>query len=506
MSRAAYSVAMSEAVNAAARSHLLRADGQEDLCFAVWHTSTGRSRKTALIERLIMPRPGERKIHGNASFEPAYFERALSIAAMHGGGLALLHSHPLGRAWQGMSDDDVRAEHGHAGAVYGATRLPFVGLTIAGDGAWSARYWQRTAPRQYKRFDCATVRVVGERLQVRYMDQLAAALRSNEAQVRTVSAWGEAKQRDLTRLRVGVVGAGSVGGFVAEALARTGFEDVVVIDYDRIETKNLDRLLFGTPANVGHLKAFALAEHLRVRATAERFEADPVIAAVYETEGFRAALDCDVIFSCVDRPWGRHVLNLIAYAHLIPVIDGGISVRSNRKGELAAADWRAHTVGVEHRCMQCLGQYDTGLVQLEREGHLDDPTYIENLKKDHPLRARENVFAFSMSCASLQMLQMLTFVLDPLGQPNPGEQLYHFVGSYMEPPKFGTCHAECLFPSLIARGDGCGFVVTGERPQMLREEDRAAPILPRSPVRHMFDFVTGAFSSILTAINKFRIR
>jgi tRNA A37 threonylcarbamoyladenosine dehydratase len=129
------------------------------------------------------------------------------------------------------------------------------------------------------------------------------------------------------RLRVGVVGAGSVGGFIAEGLARTGFEDVVTIDYDRIKKKNLDRLLYATSANVRELKAPVLTDRLRAVATAESFSVEPVVAAVYEEEGFRAALDCDVLFSCVDRPWGRHVLNLIAYAHLIPVIDGGISVR-----------------------------------------------------------------------------------------------------------------------------------------------------------------------------------
>jgi molybdopterin-synthase adenylyltransferase len=346
MSRPSHSAAFPEPVDESARRHLLRDDRQEDLCFALWHPSSGFTRKSALIERLILPSPRERNVHGNVSFEPAYFERALAEAAAAGAGLALLHSHPLGRGWQGMSEDDVVAELGHAAAVFGATKLPLVGLTLASDGAWSARFWERTAPRTYVRFDCATVRVVGERLRVTYMNQLAPPPAATSSQIRTVSAWGPKKQADLVRLRVGLAGAGSVGGFIAEGLARTGFEDAIGIDYDTVEQKNLDRLLYATPGDIGLLKVDVLARHLEGSATAHSFNFEAVTRAVYEEDGYRAALDCDVIIACVDRPWGRHVLNMIAYAHLIPVIDGGIFVRSNRHAELVAADWRAHTVGV----------------------------------------------------------------------------------------------------------------------------------------------------------------
>lgn len=47
----------------------------------------------------------------------------------------------------------------------------------------------------------------------------------------------------LARLRVGVVGAGSVGALVAEALARTGVQHIRLIDFDSVETVNRDRLL-----------------------------------------------------------------------------------------------------------------------------------------------------------------------------------------------------------------------------------------------------------------------
>lgn len=173
MTRATHSIAMTSAVELAANRHLLRADGQEDLCFALWHPSDGQTRKSALINKLLLPKPGERAVHGNVSFEPTYFERAMATAAAENAGLALLHSHPAGRGWQGMSRDDIVAEQGNAGAVLGATRRPFLGLTLAGDGSWSGRFWERTAPRTFARRDCATVRVIGEKLVAHYYDRLA---------------------------------------------------------------------------------------------------------------------------------------------------------------------------------------------------------------------------------------------------------------------------------------------------------------------------------------------
>ncbi len=470
MSRAAYSVAMTGDVAGAARAHLLRADGQEDLCFALWHPSHGRSRMTALIYRPVLPRTGDRHVHKNVSFAPIFFERALSEAAAEGAGLALMHSHPCGVGWQMMSPNDIRAEQGYAGAVFGATEHPFVGLTIADDGAWSGRFWSRTAPRTWVRRDCATVRVVGDRLRVTYMDELAPVPVANEEQVRTVSAWGEDAHSDLARLRVGLVGAGSVGGLIGDALARTGFEDVMPIDFDYVEKHNLDRLSYATRADIGRFKVEVIAKHLTERATAYPFRPEPINAAVYEDEGFRAALDCDVLFSCVDRPWGRYILNLIAYSHLIPVIDGGIAVRTNRHGKLVAADWKAQTATVGRPCLQCSGQYDPGLVQTEREGLLDDPTYIAGLPRDHPLKTRENVFAFSMSCAGMQMLQMLALSLAPLGQSNPGSQLYHFVGNITEDPIYGICHPECQFPSLVALGDDSRIPATGVRKTLVKDQ------------------------------------
>lgn len=461
---------MTGATDALLRSHLLRDDHQEDLCFVLYRASTGATRTTALVHDVVLPQDDERNVHGNASFNAQYFLRALQAAEDATCGLGLAHSHPHGSGWQGMSADDINAERGHAPQAWAITDLPLLGLTLAGDGSWSGRQWIRSGRALYDRVDGTTVRVVGDQLQVTRRPSQEPIREYDDRMLRTVSAWGTAAQEKLSGLHVGIVGLGSVGMLVAEGLVRTGVVKLTLIDFDTVRTHNLDRLAHATRQDVASAaaKVDVAKQALEALAPVEGVEIDAVPLSIVEPEGFAHALGCDVLFSCVDRPWPRQVLDHAAFAHLIPVVDGGISVGAIPR--FTRADWKVQISTPHRRCLECCGQYIAADVALERSGDLDDPRYIDRLPVDHPLRASENVYAFSANVASMEVLQFLSMVISPLGFSDVGEWNFHFVNGRLDVTEGASCEPYCIHRTMIALGD---LADAPTAPHSAAEEERA---------------------------------
>lgn len=415
------SAAMTGGLNSELAAHLLRSDGQEDLCFAMWRSSTGHSRKTAVIERPILPRSHERNLHGNVSFEAAYALRAAQEAAGAGMGLAFLHSHPSGRAWQTLNQTDELAERRIANLARELTELPLVGLTLAGDGGWSARIWKGVGRDAFPE-SCESVRVIGDSYQVTFNDELVPIPKASSSQARTVHTWGEHTQANIARLRVAVAGTGSVGMTILDVLGRTGIQSIGVFEFDTVEMVNLDRLRGASrlDALLKRPKTHIAERLLFEGSTAANPSHEIYELSVCEPVGFARLLDFDLVFSCVDRPWPRHVLNTMAYADLIPVIEGGLGAFQNSDGSFRNAYWSSTLVRPGRPCLACLGQYDPALVQVERDGSLDDPSYIANLPQGSPLRQRQNVAALSTSVSAALLDQFVTYVAHPSGIGDAG--------------------------------------------------------------------------------------
>ena len=448
-----YEVAMTLEVSDTASAHLLQhyaAGGyQEDLCFALWRPSTGSFRKTALVYEILLPGDDDRLLHGNASFQPGYFARAIRTAINEQVGLAFMHSHP-GTGWQGMSQIDVEAERDILAYPAVATGLPLLGLTIGSDGYWSARLWEKSEGEML-RTPCAKVRVIGaDSYRLHFDDKLVPPPDRKEVLRRTYDTWGSQVQGDISRLKVGIIGLGSVGSIVAEVMARIGIANITLIDPDRVEEHNLDRLLHATQSDIGRPKVELAEKEIRSRSTSEDVQIVSLPLSIHDRLAYEGAIDCDILFSCVDRPMGRDVLNYIAYAHLIPVIDGGVEVQT-LNDYLHSAHWRAHLVVPHRQCMRCNGQYNTSMVVSELDGSLDDPSYIATLPPSDR-GGNQNVFPFGLSLAGMEVNIMLHYLLALEWWPKVRQQDYQFtLGTIL--PLDGECRVGCEMARRLAVGD-----------------------------------------------------
>ena len=426
MTRMTTSVAMTAITENMLLSQLVRSDGQEDICLATYLTSTGLTRTSALITAVIPPEPGDRFVHGNATVTADYILRGVGIAQSNNCGLVLLHSHPGADRWQFMSEPDRETEASYANLAREVTGLPLVGMTLAtGNRTWSARHWNIGVGRQVDCTHSTNVRVIGDRFAVSWNDVLRPPPRPSQRQLRTVSAWGEQCQADLVRRRVLVVGAGSVGLDVVVRLAASGLGDITVMDFDIVQYHNLDRLIGAKPrdARLRRPKAFVARREATGAATAEKVRVEVSDLSICEPEGLHLALDHDLIFSCVDRPWPRAVLNSLAYSDFIPVIDGGIGIDTFDDGSMRNATWRSHVIRPMRPCMSCNGQLDLGQVIPDRQGLLEDPEYIAGAGRSGA-PTTQNVALLSVSVAASLLAQYVSFSVAPAGLGDPGPLRY----------------------------------------------------------------------------------
>ena len=430
--------------------HFRNREMQEELCFGLWRPSTGKTRYTGIIYKAIFPEKGDRELCGNVEFNPAFLSRALNLAIKENAGLAFMHSHPSD-GWQDMSGPDVIAERDALAYPAQATKLPLLGLTIGTDGYWSARFWKKDGSKM-RRHWCQKVRSVGQRAyKIHCNDALLPPPPRKNILRRTYDTWGKECQNNIARMKVGVVGLGSVGCIVAEALTRIGVADVVLIDPDKVEEHNLDRLLYGTPEVVGENKVDVAAAAMKNHATASKINITALAYSIHKEEAYKTALDCDFLFSCVDRPVARDVLNFIAYAHCIPVIDGGVAVQKDI--QLGGAHWRSHLVTPFHQCMRCNSQYTTSDVVSELDGSLDDPAYVSNLPKEMRQR-NQNVFPFSAGVAGMEINMMVRYLIAPEWWPEVQQQDYEIMNGQIRINN-EKCRPQCEFRKRVAKGDGC---------------------------------------------------
>lgn len=84
----------------------------------------------------------------------------------------------------------------------------------------------------------------------------------NEIFSRTEMLIGDVALAKLRNSRVAVFGIGGVGGYVAEALVRSGLGNIDLIDNDTVSESNINRQIIALHSSIGKMKTQVMSERL----------------------------------------------------------------------------------------------------------------------------------------------------------------------------------------------------------------------------------------------------
>lgn len=185
---------------------------------------------------------------------------------------------------------------------------------------------------------------------------------TDEAVDRQVRALGADGQRLLSDLRVTIVGLGGTGSIVAEQLAHLGVRQFLLIDPDRLELTNCNRVVGASRADVGRLKV-DIARDLIARISTEAM-VEALAADVCDQPVVRRILDTDFFMLCTDSHGSRAVLNQLAYQYVLPGIDLGvvIDVRDPAASQIVG---RVQMLGPRLPCLLCGSVLDAEAVRRD---------------------------------------------------------------------------------------------------------------------------------------------
>lgn len=136
---------------------------------------------------------------------------------------------------------------------------------------------------------------------------------------RTALLLGKDAMDKLKNTKVAVFGLGGVGGYVAEALARSGIGALELIDHDTISITNINRQILATRSTIGMDKAEAAKLRVldidpEIKVTARKTFYGPDTAEEFDFSKY------DYVVDAIDTVTGKLALVTAAQAAGVPII------------------------------------------------------------------------------------------------------------------------------------------------------------------------------------------
>ncbi len=300
-----------------------------------------------------------------------YFERI----GKHDLSLLKIHSHPGG--YRHFSHTDDQSDHEFFDSAFGWANddFPHASAVMLPGGEIFARFFFEDLHHE----QVNKIVIIGDEI-INYSRNHS--LQNDEFAKRTIQTFGEKTYSRLKKMTVGVVGCSGTGSPLVEQLVRLGVGNLVLIDPDTVEYKNLNRILNTTKEDAEQkkpkVKAIAEAiERIGVGTTTKTYQEN-----LYNSIAtLRSLVECDAVFGCMDSVDGRHLLNQLCTFYLIPYFDLGVKLEADGNGGITKICASVHYIQPGKSSLISRGVYTTEDVRAASQ-YRKNPEEFKNLRKN----------------------------------------------------------------------------------------------------------------------------
>ena len=233
-----------------------------------------------------------------------------------------VHSHP----WDNNPSfsDNIDRKYGKDDAVWIDSKIkqgnfPEIewSMMVVGKDSFKVETWNRTR----NRFEAVTKFKFVSRITPTSQEKI-----DKDIFDRQLKCWTLEGQEKLANINVALIGCGGIGSIISEELVRLGIENLILINGDKIEKSNLNRLIGSTKKSIGKYKVSVLKSYLQrigtgISVTTINKKVTDNILTQFRT--------LDMIIGCVDNDNARKILNRFSIKYLIPYLDVASGIKAD---------------------------------------------------------------------------------------------------------------------------------------------------------------------------------
>lgn len=395
------------------------------------------------------------------SITQASFLRAIKEADRLKCSFILVHSHPDSVPAHSEQDDMEERSLFRTAHARIHNDGPHASIVATRAGKLTGRVWLEDGSV----VPISTFRIIGNQFRFIHRETGEALPVQFDRQVR---AFGPDMQSALSKLHIGIVGAGGTGSSVSEQLIRLGAGRLTVVDGGKLEDSNVTRVYGSRLTDVGSDKPGIIAR------LAEEIGFGTFVRTIVKDCSFlstmQALKECDIIFGCTDDQWGRSLLSRLAGYYLIPVFDMGVQITA-KEDRISTIQGRVTTLMPGTACLYCRDRVTPEGVNAESTTALN-PLEATKRRKEGYIPALDapaaSMIPFTTAIAAGAVMEFLhRLTLFARADRTATETLYLFDETRQRTNSRQSTEIRCFCndDSKIARGDCAPLLDCTWRPE-----------------------------------------